>query len=283
MWECGNGIDSSLKQISIGVLQGSILGPILFLIYINDLPDISSNLNFTLFADDTTVTLSGEDLPSLTSQVNNELNLLNDWAIQNRLTINTDKTEYILFSNRLANIDDIQLKIGQDKLTLTTNYKFLGIDLDNKLKFNNHIKSVVSKVAKSNGILYRIRKFLSIEARIHFYYAFVYPYLSYNVSIWGNSNEITLKPLIIAQKRVIRCLADAEYNAHTSPLFKKYQLLKFEDIVEYVLCIYMYKSIKAHKLSPARRANTRNQNDTRSSFQRLTTCHKYVNVNPSNV
>ena len=198
-----NGIDSSLKKISIGVPQGSILGPILFLIYINDLPDISSNLNFTLFADDTTVTLSGEDLPSLTSQVNNELNLLNDWAIQNRLTINTDKTEYILFSNRLANIDDIQLKIGQDKLTLTTNYKFLGIDLDNKLKFNNHIKSVVSKVAKSNGILYRIRKFLSIEARIHFYYAFVYPYLSYNVSIWGNSDEITLKPLIIAQKRVI--------------------------------------------------------------------------------
>ena len=85
------------------------------------LPDISSNLSFTLYANDTTVTPSGENLPSFTSQLNNELNLLNDWAIQSHLTVNTDKTEFILFSNKPANIDDIQLKIGQDKLTLTTN------------------------------------------------------------------------------------------------------------------------------------------------------------------
>ena len=124
------------------------------------MPDISSDLNFTLFAADMTVTLSGEDHPSLTSQLNNELNLLNDWAFQNRLTINTDKTDSILLSSRVAKIDDIQLKIGQEKLTLPTNNKFLRIDLDNKLKLNNHIKSVVSKIAKSNRILYRIRKFV---------------------------------------------------------------------------------------------------------------------------
>ena len=88
----------------------------------------------------------------------------------------------MLFSNKPANIDDFQQKIGQDKLMVTTNYIFLGINLDNKLKFNSYIKSFVSKVAKSNGILYRIRKFLSMEAHFNFYYAFVYPYLSYNIS-----------------------------------------------------------------------------------------------------
>ena len=67
--------------------------------------------------------------------------------------LNTDKTDYMLFSNRLANIDDTHLKIGQDNLTLTTYYKFLGINLDNKLKISNHFKSFESKVAKSNGIL----------------------------------------------------------------------------------------------------------------------------------
>ena len=82
-----NGTDSSLKHISIGVPKGSILGPILSLIYINDLPDASSKLNFTLFVDDTTVAHSGENLPLLISELNNELNLLNDWAIQNCLTI----------------------------------------------------------------------------------------------------------------------------------------------------------------------------------------------------
>ena len=120
--------------------------------------------------------------------------------------------------------------------------------MDNKFKFKSHVKSIVSKVAKSNGILYSIRKFVSMEAHINFYYAFVYP----------------LKPLVVAQKRAIRCIADAEYNAHTILLVKKHQLLKFEDILEYAFCMHMYKSIKAHKYSPARRANTRNQNEIRS-------------------
>ena len=83
-----------------------------------------------------------------------------------------------MFSNRLTNIDDSQLKIGQDKFTLTTNYKFLGLNLDNKLKFSNHIQLVVSKVAKSNDILYKLRHFLSMEARINCYCAFFYPHLS---------------------------------------------------------------------------------------------------------
>ena len=109
----------SPKQISNDVPQGSILGQILLLIYINVLLDISSNLIFTLFADDTTVTLSGENLHLLTSELNNELNLLNDGANQNRLSINTDKTELMLFSKSPANADDIQLKIGQDEITLT--------------------------------------------------------------------------------------------------------------------------------------------------------------------
>ena len=153
--------------------------------------------------------------------------------------------------------------------------------MDNNLKFNRHIKSNVSKVEKSNAVLYRIRKFLIMEACINFDYAFVYPSFSYNISILGNSHENTLKHLPIAHKRVIRCNADTECNAHSSLQFKKYQLLKLEDIVEYVLCIHMYKSIKAHKYSPARRANTRNQNETRLSFHRFAMCQQAVSYTGS--
>ena len=113
-----------------------------------------------------------------------------------------------------------------------------------------------------------------MEVRINFYHAFVYPYFSYNISMWGISHENTLKPLIIAKKRVIRCIANAKYDSHTSLLFNKYRSLKFEDIVDYVLCIHMYKSIKANKDSPARKINTRNQNKIRSLFHRLTMCQQ---------
>ena len=93
-------------------------------------------------------------------------------------------TEFMLFSNEPVNTDVIQLKIGQAKLTLTSNFIFLEINFDNKLKFNGHSNSIVSEEAKSKGISYRVRKFLSMEACIKFYYAFVYPYLSYNISKW---------------------------------------------------------------------------------------------------
>ena len=149
----------------------------------------------------------------------------------------------MLFSNEPTNIDNIQLKIGRDKLTLTTNYNFLGIKLDNKLEFNNHIKSIVCKVAKSNGTFYRNCKFLNIEAGIDFYYEFVYSYFSYNVLIGGNLHENTLKPLVNVQKGVLRCIA------HTSLFLKKYRLLKFRDIVEYVLCIHIC-------INKSRRINT---------------------------
>ena len=105
---------SSRKHISL----------ILFVIHTKFSFDISNNLIFILFADAATVTLTGENHPPLTSELNNELNLLNVWATQNRLIINTDKTDFMLFSNRPENNNDIRLKIGQNKLTLTTNYNF---------------------------------------------------------------------------------------------------------------------------------------------------------------
>ena len=108
----------------------------------------------------------------------------------------------MMFSTKPVNVDDIQLEIGRNKLTKTTNYMFQGKNLENKLNFNCRINSIVTKVAKSNSILFRMRKFLSTEARIKFYYSIVYPYLSYNVSIWVTSHENTSNSLVSAKKEL---------------------------------------------------------------------------------
>ena len=109
------------------------------------------------------------------------------------------------------------------------NCKYLGIYLDNKLTFNDHIKYVNSKISRHTGILYKIRDHLPIKSRLDYYYAYIYPYLSYNVIIWGGTYPIHLQPLIIQQKRTIRTICNAGYRDHTDPLFKRLNLLKFHD------------------------------------------------------
>ena len=120
--------------------------------------------------------------------------------------------------------------------------KYLGIYVDNRLSFKDHINYINSKIARHTGILYKIRDNLPIKSRIDYYYAFIYPYLSYNTIIWGSTFPTHLQPLILQQKRTIRTISNAGYIDHTEPLFKQHNLLKFQDIYHYQLGCYMYRA-----------------------------------------
>ena len=130
-----------------------------------------------------------------------------------------DKTECMLFSNRDFSTNNNLLTLGTDYLKFQNSFKFLGVFLDNKTSFSNHIEFIRDKITKSSGILYRINSSLNQQARLSFYYLFVYPYLSKNVDIWGGTHSHFLHSLSIAQKRIIRNIDGASYLAHTSPLF----------------------------------------------------------------
>ena len=120
------GAKSELKHMSIGVPQGSVLGPLFFLIYINDIVSSSDDLKYTLFADDTTLTLSDENFSSLTERTNIELERISDWAIKNRLTINSDKTDSMIFSNRLYPLNDNSVKLGQSNILPKQTFKLVS-------------------------------------------------------------------------------------------------------------------------------------------------------------
>ena len=199
---------------------------------------------------------------------------INVWAVANRLTINVDKTESMIFSFRDYDTTDSPLRLGSNDICYRDECKFLGVSLDNKLTFGGHVSSVLSKVSKSGGLLYKIRNFLTPEARLNFYYSFIYPYLMYNVSIWGKTHACILDPLIIAQKRIVRCIAGAEYRAHTNPLFKEYSILKLEDIYSYVTSLYMFKNHQNIEFLNKHEFSTRERELARPSYQRLTTCQK---------
>ena len=160
-----NGSSSSTRTLNIGIPQGSILGPLYFIIYNNDLPKVSNILSTTLFADDTNFSISNNCYDNMKSILNEELVKIKDWTTANRLTINTNKTELLLFSNRHVNATDCDIFLDGDSVAYQNHARFLGVMVDRNLNFKIHIDIVNTKVSKHAGILYKIRNDLSVSTR----------------------------------------------------------------------------------------------------------------------
>ena len=152
----------------------------------------------------------------------------------------------------------------------------MGFILDDKLKFNCHINYIVGKISRSAGILYKIRNSLPLYARLNFYYSFIYPYLSYNIIIWGATNPSHLHPLIVQHKRIIRILTDSNFMEHTSPLFHRLKLLKLMDIYKFQLLLHTRKALLNGQFQCLHNIQTRNRNFAVASFQRLSRTQQSV-------
>ena len=264
-----NGVSSNKNIFNIGVPQGSILGPVLFLVHINDLPLFSTSLSSQMFADDTIVSYSGSDITQVTASLSNELDKLSNWMCDNKLTINPSKTEMLMVSNRIQNQNDFSIRFLHENIPFSSSSKYLGIYLDNKLNFKDHIEYVTKKVARHTGILYKIKQYLPMKARLNYYYGYIYPYLNYNIIVWGGACASALKPLITQQKRTIRIISDAEFREHTDPLFKCLNILKIEDIYKLNLLLYVHKSRSQGNFQRSHNINTRSSNFATPMFHRL--------------
>ena len=238
-----NDSNSPLERIVCGVPQGSVLGPVLFLIYINDIVNSSHIMKFILFADDTNAYHSDSDWSRLVLTLNSELDKLSVWLRSNKLSLNIKKCNYILFGHKKVPLCDSELHIlinGQ-KLERVEHTKFLGVIVDSKLTFSNHIQYISLKILKGLGIMCKLRNILPSSVLLTLYYTLIYPYLTYCTIIWGCANMTALHKLVILQKRAIRIITRSPYRTASNPLFLRLRLLKVYDIYNLQLAIFMYK------------------------------------------
>ena len=156
---------------------------------------------------DTTLTISHPNYDQLVPILNHELESIILWTKSNKLTVNVSKTDLMLISNRSVNNSGQDILLDNEYLNFKSQCKFLGVELDNRLNFSNHIQYITNKLPRSTGIFYKIRNNLSRKAKLDYYYAFFYPYIVYNILIWGGTYQTHLNPLILEQKRIIRLIA----------------------------------------------------------------------------
>ena len=272
------GCHSSNRLIDISVLQGSILGPILFLCFINDL-HLCTDLFTLLFADDTSGLDSDKDLNTLINRVNGEIQKIANWFRANRMAVNVGKTKYIIFrpkgtkinvdlenngivfnSNEIGKPNDPNKisKLGRifndhpDKKERS--YKFLGIYLDEFLTFDTHCNHVRNKLAMSNFIINRAKNFLPSSTLKTLYYSLIHPHLLYGLPIYSCTSQKNFTSIFAMQKKTIRTISKSKHNASTLPLFNTLKILPLNHLVTLTKGLLIHSIY--HKYSPTALHNT---------------------------
>ncbi|CAL4202127.1 unnamed protein product, partial [Meganyctiphanes norvegica] len=193
-----NGMNSSTSTVNIGVPQGSTLGPLLFLLYINDMRHCSTLLKFIQFADDTTILMRYKDFQQLKIALKNETEKVIEWLISNKLIINLSKTHSMLFTLKRGNYS-LEVNIGETMLEEKSVTNFLGIVIDNKLNWKAHITHLCNKISKSIAILRFLKSSFPKRILKLIYMSLIHSHINYCNLIWGSAEKGNLKPILILQ------------------------------------------------------------------------------------
>ena len=245
-----NDTSSSIREIETGVPQGSILGPLLFIIYMNNIHTVSDKFSFILYADDTTLIsplcsfshCSHNDMNYVSTMINLELTKISNWLAVNKLSLNAAKTKCMLFHNyqKIINEDDIpHLTINDTVIERVTEFNFLGLTINEFMNWNSHSSKISNKISRTLGVMNRLKRYLPFSALKLMYSSLILSHLQFAITSWGFEWERLSK----LQKRAIRIMTNSKYNAHTDPLFKSLKLLKIKDIFDVQCMKFWYKFV----------------------------------------
>ena len=239
-----DGARSNFVNINVGVPQGSVLGPLLFLLYINDMPNVCKQAKFLLFADDTVVIFENKNINRLQIDLDTELPDICEWLKANKLSLNTKKTVCQIYSNSRTEIQ-LNVLLNNETIPAVEKVKYLGIIIDRNLNWGLHIHQLSSMISRNIGIMNRSKFYLDKSSLKLLYNALVLPYINYCCLVWGFTFPSYIHKLILLQKRAVRIIAHEHRLANTEPIFKDLKLLKVNDIAKQQLILLMHRKLRS--------------------------------------
>ena len=240
----GHDLKTGTQNILCGFPQGSILGPLFFLLYVSDLPN-SSVLEPIMFADDTNLFFEHADLRILFSMVNDEMKKIYEWFNAIKLSLNADKTKCSLF-HKPSKTDNLLLLlpkvlINDKEVERVVSIKFLGILFDEHLSWKEQIRYTENKIAENIGLLYRAKPFLGKNSLLILHSSYFHTYLIYTNLSWASTNRTNLKKLLSQQKHAIQIVNNKTRFEHTKELFNSQKILNIYKLNNLSAAIFMHK------------------------------------------
>ena len=271
---------SKLTYIKHGVPQGSILGPLLFLLYINDIVMSSPVFKFILFADDTSLFYSHKNKHDAINILNAELSKISQWLAANKLSLNVSKSKLLVFSNQKhdnVNVDTLKLTLNGETLKEVNWAKYLGVLIDNKLSWKNQIDAIKLKLSKGVGLLAKIRHFVPRSVLRSLYFSFINPHVDYNILNWGMASPTNLDPIDKKIKKAVRIISFKDSDHPSAPLYKNLKILPLSNSLELRQAKHMWKLINGF-LSPSMSSqfNFNERTGFSISFSRLVSLQRFI-------
>ena len=222
-----NNVKSELMTVKCAVPQGSVLDPLLFIIYINDLPNALKHCKCIMFADDSTLYTSFSSMTELSNDTNTDLAFLAEWFRANKLSLNINKSMYIIFTNRRIDLYP-DINISTQEIEHVKSTKFLGLTIDDQISWREHIETCKTKLSSTLYILREVKNYVTHHCLKSLYDTMFYPYLTYGVLLWGFACQTHMKKKLKSCKKV-RIVVKEAYS-HTDSLFSRFNILKLVDI-----------------------------------------------------